>query len=150
MRVQIAPPPVARQRPVLDPAIQWHMVTITGYPAVVWLTIAGVSPHPSSCVVHPLFWHRRRSGDRSWSNDPPTNPSVWSSYHAGTARYVEKRLRAGTVWINCFNVFDAAMSFGGYGASGIGRELGQYAIQTYTEVCGQLVSRSPGSQSQIK
>ena len=43
-------------------------------------------------------------------------------------------VRAGTVWINCFDVFDAAAPFGGYKQSGIGRELGEYALQNYTEV----------------
>ncbi len=43
-------------------------------------------------------------------------------------------LRAGTVWINCYDVFDAAAPFGGYKMSGIGRELGEYALQLYSEV----------------
>jgi len=43
-------------------------------------------------------------------------------------------LRAGTVWVNCYDVFDAAAPFGGYKMSGIGRELGEYALQLYTEV----------------
>jgi aldehyde dehydrogenase (NAD+) len=43
-------------------------------------------------------------------------------------------LRAGTVWINCYDVFDAAAPFGGFKMSGIGRELGEYALTNYTEV----------------
>ena len=43
-------------------------------------------------------------------------------------------LRAGTVWVNCYDVFDAAAPFGGFKMSGVGRELGQYALQHYTEV----------------
>jgi aldehyde dehydrogenase (NAD+) len=43
-------------------------------------------------------------------------------------------LRAGTVWVNCYDVFDASAPFGGFKMSGIGRELGQYALQLYTEV----------------
>jgi len=43
-------------------------------------------------------------------------------------------LKAGTVWVNCYDVFDAAAPFGGYKMSGIGRELGEYALQMYTEV----------------
>ena len=39
-------------------------------------------------------------------------------------------LRAGTVWINCYDVFDAAAPFGGFKMSGIGRELGEYALRT--------------------
>ena len=43
-------------------------------------------------------------------------------------------LRAGTVWINCYNVFDAAMPFGGYKQSGWGREMGHEVLEQYTEV----------------
>ncbi len=47
---------------------------------------------------------------------------------------VSNALKAGTVWINCYDVFDAAAPFGGYKMSGIGRELGEYALEAYTEV----------------
>jgi aldehyde dehydrogenase (NAD+) len=50
------------------------------------------------------------------------------------AHLLANRLRAGTVWINCYAVFDAAAPFGGFKMSGIGRELGEYALQNYTEV----------------
>lgn len=43
-------------------------------------------------------------------------------------------LRAGTVYVNCYDVFDAATPFGGYKDSGIGRELGPYGMNAYTEV----------------
>jgi aldehyde dehydrogenase (NAD+) len=43
-------------------------------------------------------------------------------------------LRAGTVWVNCYDVFDAAAPFGGFKMSGFGRELGEYALEMYTEV----------------
>ena len=42
-------------------------------------------------------------------------------------------LKAGTVWINCYNVFDAASPFGGYKQSGYGREHGHAALELYTE-----------------
>src|ERR1700758_4280200 len=44
------------------------------------------------------------------------------------------KLRAGTVWINCYNVFDAALPFGGYKQSGWGREMGHEVLEHYTEV----------------
>ena len=50
------------------------------------------------------------------------------------AHRLANSLRAGTVWINCYDVFDAAAPFGGFKMSGIGRELGEYAMQNYTEV----------------
>jgi aldehyde dehydrogenase (NAD+) len=43
-------------------------------------------------------------------------------------------LRAGTVWINCYQVMDAAMPFGGYGASGYGREGGIQHLEEYLQV----------------
>ncbi len=49
-------------------------------------------------------------------------------------------LKAGTVWVNCYDVFDAAAPFGGFKMSGIGRELGQYALQLYTEVKTVIVA----------
>ncbi|WP_379970282.1 aldehyde dehydrogenase family protein [Ectobacillus sp. sgz5001026] len=50
------------------------------------------------------------------------------------AHYLAHRIKAGTVWVNCYNVFDAASPFGGYKQSGIGREMGSYALTNYTEV----------------
>lgn len=50
------------------------------------------------------------------------------------AHRIANSLRAGTVWVNCFDVFDAAAPFGGYKMSGIGRELGEYALELYSEV----------------
>ena len=44
----------------------------------------------------------------------------------GKALRVARDLRAGTVWVNCYNKFDAAQAFGGFKQSGIGRELGEY------------------------
>jgi phenylacetaldehyde dehydrogenase len=49
------------------------------------------------------------------------------------AHRVAERLRAGTVWINCYNIFDAALPFGGYKQSGWGREMGHEVLQLYTE-----------------
>ena len=42
-------------------------------------------------------------------------------------------VRAGTVWVNCYDVFDAAAPFGGFKMSGIGRELGEEGLEAYTE-----------------
>jgi phenylacetaldehyde dehydrogenase len=50
------------------------------------------------------------------------------------AHAMAKKLKAGTVWINCYNVFDAALPFGGYKQSGWGREMGHEALNAYTEV----------------
>jgi aldehyde dehydrogenase (NAD+) len=50
------------------------------------------------------------------------------------AHAIADGVRAGTVWVNCFDIFDAAAPFGGFKQSGIGRELGEYALSNYTEV----------------
>ncbi|WP_338752713.1 aldehyde dehydrogenase family protein [Bacillus sp. FJAT-52991] len=50
------------------------------------------------------------------------------------AHSIAHKLQAGTVWINAYNVFDAAAPFGGYKQSGIGREMGSYALDNFTEV----------------
>ena len=59
--------------------------------------------------------------------------AVWTRDLEQGHRIAEK-LRAGTVWINCYNVFDAAMPFGGYKQSGWGREMGHEVLEQYTEV----------------
>jgi aldehyde dehydrogenase (NAD+) len=58
---------------------------------------------------------------------------VWTR-DIGKAHAIANSVRAGTVWVNCFDVFDAAAPFGGFKQSGIGREMGEYALQQYTEV----------------
>ncbi|MGO4883997.1 MAG: aldehyde dehydrogenase family protein [Bryobacteraceae bacterium] len=50
------------------------------------------------------------------------------------AHAIADRVRAGTVWVNCYNVLDTRAPFGGFKQSGIGRELGEYGLQQYTEV----------------
>ncbi len=55
------------------------------------------------------------------------------------AHRIASELRAGTVWINCYNVFDAALPFGGYKQSGWGREMGGEALELYTETKAVVV-----------
>ena len=66
--------------------------------------------------------------------------AVWTR-DINMAHQMAAKLRAGTVWINCYNVFDAALPFGGYKESGWGREMGHDALELYTEVkavCAQI------------
>jgi phenylacetaldehyde dehydrogenase len=66
--------------------------------------------------------------------------AVWTR-DVSTAHKVAAKLRAGTVWVNCYNVFDSALPFGGYRQSGWGREGGGEVLELYTEtktVCAQL------------
>jgi phenylacetaldehyde dehydrogenase len=58
---------------------------------------------------------------------------IWTR-DIGKAHAMAKKIRAGTVWINCYNVFDASLPFGGYKQSGWGREMGHEVLNNYTEV----------------
>ncbi|MBW0560408.1 hypothetical protein O181_100123 [Austropuccinia psidii MF-1] len=55
---------------------------------------------------------------------------------------VSKRVKAGMVWVNCYNQAYVQMPFGGYKDSGIGRECGRYALATYTEVKAVIINLS--------
>ena len=59
--------------------------------------------------------------------------AVWTR-DIGKAHRIANDVRAGTVWVNCYDVFDAAAPFGGFKQSGIGRELGEYGLQQYSEI----------------
>jgi aldehyde dehydrogenase (NAD+) len=65
--------------------------------------------------------------------------AVWTR-DIGKAHTLASKIRAGTVWINCYDVFDAAAPFGGFKESGIGRELGEAGLAAYTELKTVTVS----------
>jgi acyl-CoA reductase-like NAD-dependent aldehyde dehydrogenase len=58
------------------------------------------------------------------------------------AHYVARRLQAGTVWVNTYNVYDTALPFGGYKQSGFGREMGMHALEHYTQTKSVFVDLS--------
>lgn len=57
-----------------------------------------------------------------------------------TANTLTRALRTGSVWINCYDVFDAAVPFGGYKMSGQGREKGEYSLKNYLQVKAVVTS----------
>ena len=57
---------------------------------------------------------------------------IWTN-DLGKAHRLANAIQAGTVWINCFNIFDAALPFGGYKQSGWGREMGHDVLELYTQ-----------------
>jgi aldehyde dehydrogenase (NAD+) len=59
--------------------------------------------------------------------------AVWTK-DIKKAHYVARKLQAGTVWINTYNVYDTAAPFGGYKQSGFGREMSMHALEHYTQV----------------
>lgn len=69
------------------------------------------------------------------ANDTPYGLAS-SIYSTSNQRINEltPRIKAGTVWVNCHNIFDAALPFGGYKESGMGREMGPEVMEMYTEV----------------
>ena len=74
-----------------------------------------------------------RSPPQANDTDYGLGAGIWTRDIA-KAHALAKKLRAGTVWINCYNVFDAALPFGGYKQSGWGREMGHEVLENYTEV----------------
>ncbi len=69
------------------------------------------------------------------ANDTPygLGAGIWTT-NISKGHALAKKLKSGTVWINCYNVFDAALPFGGYKQSGWGREMGHEVLNAYTEV----------------
>jgi aldehyde dehydrogenase (NAD+) len=59
--------------------------------------------------------------------------AVWTK-DIGKAYAIANNVRAGTVWVNCYDVFDPGAPWGGFKQSGIGREMGEYGLQQYSEV----------------
>jgi len=70
--------------------------------------------------------------ERANSTDYGLAAAVWTR-DIGKAHTIANRVRAGTVWVNCYDVFDAAAPFGGFKNSGLGRELGEKSLDNYTE-----------------
>ena len=75
------------------------------------------------------------------ANDTPygLGASIWSR-DVSTVHRLAPRIRAGTVWVNCHNVIDAALPFGGFKESGWGRENGVEAVRSYTETQTVVIS----------
>ena len=69
------------------------------------------------------------------ANDSPYGlaAGIWTR-DIKKAHYVARKLQAGTVWVNTYNVYDTAAPFGGYKQSGFGREMSAHALQHYTQV----------------
>ena len=90
-------------------------------------------------IFGPVHEHHQIQGSSTkWPSAPTSTmyglaAGVWTR-DIGKALAIANSVRAGTVWVNCYDVFDAAAPFGGFKQSGIGRELGEYGLQQYTEV----------------
>ena len=71
----------------------------------------------------------------TWANDTSYGlaAGIWTRDLAKAHRTAEL-IKAGTVWLNCYNMFDAASPFGGYKQSGYGREMGKHVLELYTQI----------------
>jgi len=58
---------------------------------------------------------------------------IWTRDLVRAHRFA-KAIKAGVIWINTFNMFNAASPFGGYKQSGYGREMGKHALDLYTQI----------------
>jgi phenylacetaldehyde dehydrogenase len=69
------------------------------------------------------------------ANDTPygLGAGIWTK-DISKAHALAKKLKVGSVYVNCYNIFDAALPFGGYKESGWGREMGHEVLENYTEV----------------
>lgn len=70
----------------------------------------------------------------AWANDTPfgLGASIWSNDLSRVHRLIPK-IKSGTVWVNCHNMLDPALPFGGYKQSGFGKEMGRAALDAYLE-----------------
>ena len=89
------------------------------------------------------LWQRCHSPTRRKLFPAPTTANIGSAAAVwtrdiGKAHRMAELLRAGTVWINCYNIFDAALPFGGYKQSGWGREMGHDVRILHTNQGGLL------------
>ena len=69
------------------------------------------------------------------ANDTPYGlaAAVWTT-DLSTAHLTARAIRAGTVWVNCFDDSDVTVPFGGYKQSGMGRDKSLHALEKYTEL----------------
>ena len=70
---------------------------------------------------------------RANASDYGLAAAVWTK-DVKKAHYVARKLQAGTVWVNTYNIYDTAAPFGGYKQSGFGREMSLHALEHYTQV----------------
>jgi aldehyde dehydrogenase (NAD+) len=96
------------------------------------MTIAKEEIFGPVVVVMP-YDHIEEVIDRANNSPYGLAAGIWTE-DLRNAHYVASKLKAGSVWVNCYNMTDPASPFGGYKQSGFGREMGSYALNNYTEV----------------
>jgi len=76
---------------------------------------------------------RRMDSHGGWIATPSDLVQAVCTRDINRAHSLARRLRAGTIWINCYGILDPISPFGGYKQSGFGRELGKHSIELYTQ-----------------
>ena len=99
------------------------------------------------CSVRCCRSSSSRTRRRRWRS-PTTSPTVWAPASGRSrckrATSMAKRIRAGTVWVNTYRAVSFLMPFGGYKASGLGRENGIEAIEGYLQSKSVWINNGPG------
>ena len=109
---------------------------------------ANNSPYGLAAGIFSNNIHTVNTLTRGWCQSPhegpppPYSPPCLSHTPHISPPLPPSGLHSGTVWVNCYNINDPAVPFGGYKDSGIGREKGEYALSNYTKA-----SAGPGSGS---
>ena len=87
----------------------------------------------SSDLYSPCRWYSDEAEAVRVAGDTPYGlaAALWTS-DLGTAHRVSRALRAGTVWVNCYEEGDMAVPFGGVKLSGFGRDKSRHALEEYT------------------
>ena len=74
-------------------------------------------------------------------NNCRNNIPLWFPLKAHKAIKTAEAFRSGTVWVNTYNIFDAALPFGGYKQSGWGREMGSEILEAYTQTKSVVIAK---------
>jgi acyl-CoA reductase-like NAD-dependent aldehyde dehydrogenase len=148
---KIAPALACGNTVVLKPASQTPLTALAlgeiaigvGVPPGVLNVITGLGSSVGRAIIaHPGVAKVAFTGDTSTGREIMRSSAdtlsglaaaVWTR-DIKKAHHVARRLQAGTVWVNAYNVYDAAAPFGGYKDSGFGRELGEAALEHSTQV----------------
>ena len=83
-------------------------------------------------VAMPFKGHDHRIIDQANDTVYGLAAGIWTR-DVSKAHSLAAKIKAGTVWVNCYNIFDASLPFGGYKQSGWGREMGEAVLDHYTE-----------------
>lgn len=123
------------------------------YPPTLFTSVAPASKLAQVEIFGPVLvstTFRRPEEACELANNTPFGlaASVWSE-NIHLALDIARQIKAGTVWVNCTNQFDAASGFGGYRESGYGREGGLEGLWEYVQLKKLAPGREPSDVSEL-